>query len=138
MPSKTDRDVHILHITDVHHDPLYLPGSLAECEEPLCCQRHKELVQNSSKAAGYWGDYRDCDLPWHTIDQSLRHIKQTHGSKIDFIFQTGDIIDHMIWDTSIEKNKQVYRRVTERIYELFPDTPVYPCIGNHEPHPLNV
>lgn len=137
QPLKTDRDLHILHITDIHHDPLYLPGSLAECEEPLCCQRYTDKVTNSSKGAGYWGDYRDCDLPWHTVDQSLRHMRWQHGGKLDFIFQTGDVIDHMIWSTSIEKNKAVYQRVTERIYELFPNVPVYPCIGNHEPHPLN-
>uniref|UniRef100_A0A1A9ZZL3 Sphingomyelin phosphodiesterase n=1 Tax=Glossina pallidipes TaxID=7398 RepID=A0A1A9ZZL3_GLOPL len=134
---KTSKDLNILHLTDIHHDPLYEPGSLAECDEPLCCQRHKSLAIGTSKAAGYWGDYRECDLPWHTVNQAFTHIRQAHAD-IDYIFQTGDVIDHMIWSTSMAKNKVVYERVVKRIYELFPEVPVYPCIGNHEAHPLNL
>lgn len=138
MPMKTENDLHILHLTDIHYDPWYTPGSSAECNEPLCCQRFNSYDLDYSNGAGFWGDYRDCDLPWHTLVQSLKHIKAQHGSKLDFIIQTGDVIDHMIWETSVSKNKAVYDRVTHKIYELFPDVPVYPCIGNHEPHPLNV
>ncbi|XP_037821085.1 sphingomyelin phosphodiesterase 1-like [Lucilia sericata] len=136
FPGKTSNDLNILHLTDIHHDPLYVPGSLAECDEPLCCQRHKEQTEGTSKAAGYWGDYRECDLPWQTIESAFNHIKENH--KIDFIYQTGDIIDHMVWSTSNEKNKEVYTAVTNKIYESFPQVPVYPAIGNHEPHPLNM
>lgn len=28
----------IVHITDTHSDPLYLPGSLAQCDEYVCCR----------------------------------------------------------------------------------------------------
>lgn len=136
FPGKGLNDWNILHLTDIHHDPLYEPGSLAECDEPLCCQRHKDQAEGTTKAAGFWGDYRECDLPWQTIENAFDHIKENH--KIDIIYQTGDIIDHMVWSTSQEKNKEVYTKVTNKIYESFPSVPVYPAIGNHEPHPLNL
>jgi sphingomyelin phosphodiesterase len=28
----------VLHITDIHYDPLYTPGLTHECGEPLCCR----------------------------------------------------------------------------------------------------
>ncbi|XP_073820247.1 sphingomyelin phosphodiesterase-like [Musca autumnalis] len=136
IPAKSDNDLKILHLTDIHHDPLYEAGSLAECEEPLCCQRHSDVAQGTSKAAGYWGDYRECDLPWQTLENAFDHIKTNH--KLDYIYQTGDVIDHMVWGTSDEKNEGVYKKVIEKIYEVFPNVPVYPTIGNHESHPLNM
>lgn len=36
---QTDREpLTIVHITDTHTDPLYAVGSLADCDEPLCCR----------------------------------------------------------------------------------------------------
>ncbi|XP_068152678.1 sphingomyelin phosphodiesterase 1 [Drosophila tropicalis] len=135
-PLESATDFKICQLTDIHHDPLYEAGSLASCEEPMCCQRNKETVEGTSEAAGVWGDYRDCDLPWNVLESALSHVAETQ--KCDFIYQTGDVVDHMVWATSEEKNKEVLTKVSNRITEVFPDVPVYPCIGNHEPHPLNL
>jgi hypothetical protein len=51
---------------------------------------------------------------------------------------TGDFVDHAVWDTSIQGNTEVITNITQRLKEVFPDTPVYPILGNHEPSPLNV
>ncbi|XP_011178148.1 sphingomyelin phosphodiesterase [Zeugodacus cucurbitae] len=136
LPTKRGDELKVLHLTDIHYDPLYVPGALAECDEPQCCQRHVSTT-TSDKAAGYWGDYRDCDAPWHMIDHALKHIKQTH-TQLDYIYQTGDVVDHMVWGTSMQKNSDSLKQVNNRLAELFPGVPVYPCIGNHEPHPLNL
>ena len=58
--------------------------------------------------------------------------------RIDYIYMTGDIIDHGVWNTSIQKNSDVITKVLQRMNEEFPDTPMYPILGNHEPSPLNV
>ncbi|XP_004534319.1 sphingomyelin phosphodiesterase [Ceratitis capitata] len=136
IPTKNGNELKVLHITDLHYDPLYTPGSLAECDEPQCCQRDVEFIE-STKAAGYWGDYRDCDAPWHMLDDAFAQIKAEH-TKIDYIYQTGDVVDHMVWGTSVEKNTESLKKVNTRLAEIFPDVPIYPCIGNHEPHPLNL
>jgi hypothetical protein len=51
---------------------------------------------------------------------------------------TGDIVDHAVWNTSIEKNSDVITKVLKRLNREFPDTPAYPILGNHEPSPVNV
>ncbi|KAH8382962.1 hypothetical protein KR009_006008 [Drosophila setifemur] len=132
----SESDLKICQFSDIHHDPLYEPGSLATCEEPMCCQRHKDTAEGTSGAAGYWGDYRDCDLPWHAFESALDHA--VANTKCDFVYQTGDIVDHMVWATSVEKNTGVLTKVSQRLNAAFGDVPVYPCIGNHEPHPLNL
>ncbi|XP_067632981.1 sphingomyelin phosphodiesterase-like isoform X2 [Eurosta solidaginis] len=135
-PIKNGNELRILHLTDIHYDPLYEPGSLAECDEPQCCQRGGGSTE-SGKAAGYWGDYRGCDSPWHMIVDALKHIKNTH-SYIDYIYQTGDVVDHMTWATSVEKNTNVLSKVNKLLAEVFPGVPVYSCVGNHEAHPVNL
>lgn len=57
---------------------------------------------------------------------------------IDFIYVTGDIVDHSVWSTSITANSDVITKVMNELKEEFPDTPIYPILGNHEPSPLNV
>jgi hypothetical protein len=51
---------------------------------------------------------------------------------------TGDIVDHAVWDTSIQKNSDAITKVMQELRTDFPDIPVYPILGNHEPSPLNV
>lgn len=137
IPKKTANDYTILHLTDIHYDPLYEPGSLAECEEILCCQRNKSITEGTSAAAGYWSDYRVCDSPWHMITNAVQHIHKTH-TNIDYIYNTGDLIDHMIWETSVEKNTETITKVNKLLNETFYPLKVYSCVGNHEPHPLNM
>lgn len=73
----------LLHLSDIHYDPEYLPGSSAKCNEPLCCQRDSTAKENYSEiVAGYWGDYHVCDMPKHAVDNLFDHIKEAHvGNK---------------------------------------------------------
>jgi hypothetical protein len=68
-------------------DLLYAPGSNAECEEPTCCRSDQGAPFNESAAAGYWGDYRDCDTPWHSFVNMLEHIRDTHSVSLQFFSQ---------------------------------------------------
>ncbi|KAH8398701.1 hypothetical protein KR215_011863, partial [Drosophila sulfurigaster] len=134
-PKHSDSDFKICQFTDIHHDPLYEPGSLATCDEPMCCQKVQSGVEGTSDAAGYWGDYRDCDLPWRSFESALDHAAKTE--ECTYIYQTGDVVDHMVWGTSVAKNREVLSKVSDQFAKVFPNVNVYPCIGNHEPHPLN-
>ena len=51
---------------------------------------------------------------------------------------TGDFVDHAFWDTSIAGNTDIITKIMERLKADFPDTPVYPILGNHEPSPIDV
>lgn len=137
IPHKTERDLTIVHLTDIHFDPEYQPGALADCEEPLCCRRSPTSGTPAEYKAGYWSDYRDCDTPLHMVKNALEHIKESHKN-IDYIYQTGDIMPHNIWSTTKESNKAILTLINDLIAASFPGIPVYPGVGNHEAHPANV
>lgn len=128
----------ILQITDIHYDPLYQPSGNADCDEPTCCRRGQSTNGKiNEKSAGFWGDYNNCDLPWHSIVDALEHIKTQHLT-FDFIYFTGDIIDHGIWETSQQRNIESIKKCFTIIKNIFGDISVYPIFGNHESHPLNL
>ncbi|VDO76976.1 unnamed protein product [Onchocerca flexuosa] len=42
-PALRQDNLRVLHITDLHLDPEYAPGSEANCSSELCCHRQPEL-----------------------------------------------------------------------------------------------
>lgn len=126
----------IIQITDIHYDPMYMPHGNAECGATMCCRSDQGIPERPKAEAGYWGDYRDCDIPWQTVQNTLQQIKESH-KKIDYIYMTGDIVDHGIWDTSIPKNTESIKKVLKALKMEFPNIPVYPILGNHEATPTN-
>ncbi|KAF4525724.1 hypothetical protein B566_EDAN011902 [Ephemera danica] len=127
----------VLHITDVHVDPTYTPGSNAMCQEPTCCRRDTPGPVAPGAAAGYWGDYRDCDSPFHAFTNLVEQAAKSHPN-VSYVMFTGDAVDHAMWTTNEQSNRDVYMKVIDKIREHFPDVPLLPAIGNHEPHPVNV
>ncbi|XP_055686670.1 sphingomyelin phosphodiesterase 1-like [Lutzomyia longipalpis] len=132
LTHKSRHNLTILHLTDFHYDPLYAVGSAAECKEQICCRGN--VVPHNG--AGFWGDYRGCDSPWHTLENVVEEIKRRY-SKIDMIYFTGDIVDHFYWKTSTEGNKKSITDLTELFKKAFPGIALYPVLGNHEAHPSN-
>lgn len=59
-------------------------------------------------------------------------------SDVDYIYFTGDIISHRIWDTTKRNNTVYLREIYAKLREVFSNKPLYPIIGNHESHPTNV
>jgi hypothetical protein len=68
----------IIQLSDIHHEPDYLPDGNAVCNAPMCCRSDQGPPANPSAAAGYWGDYRDCDTPWNAFNDTVQQIKRTH------------------------------------------------------------
>ncbi|XP_062542368.1 sphingomyelin phosphodiesterase-like [Armigeres subalbatus] len=130
-------DIKIVQITDLHYDPLYLVDHNAVCNRPACCRNDQGIPNDPSHRAGKWGDYRDCDSPWDAVDDVIDHVADNHPDAA-YIYHTGDIIDHGVWETSVSHNIQTMNRVYVKLAERFPNTPVYNIIGNHEAHPTNV
>ncbi|XP_011690160.1 PREDICTED: sphingomyelin phosphodiesterase-like [Wasmannia auropunctata] len=135
-PKESNETISIVQITDIHYDPNYEPYGNSFCDEPTCCRKGQNDSNTSGKVAGYWGDYNFCDSPWHTVVDVLDHIRDQHQN-ISYVYFTGDIVDHGVWETSIEGNKQSLSKSYLQIRETFENVKVYPILGNHEPHPLN-
>ncbi|CAH0547909.1 unnamed protein product [Brassicogethes aeneus] len=132
-PPNASETMKILQITDIHYDPDYTPGSEADCGEPLCCQ--KGAPKSPDSAAGYWGDYHSCDMPWHSIENLMEQVKK---EKYDLIYFTGDIISHRSWVTTVENNTKAIKQINQLFDETFPNASnIFPILGNHEPHPTD-
>jgi sphingomyelin phosphodiesterase len=104
---------------------------------PTCCRESQGIASNYHEAAGYWGDYRDCDSSLEAIRDALDHIKEQH-SDADYVYFTGDVVDHGVWETSEDYITKSYKTIMDEFFKRFPKTPVYFALGNHETHPLNV
>jgi sphingomyelin phosphodiesterase len=124
----------ILQLSDIHYDPDYTPNGNAACGEPICCQSDQGEPESPEQACGYWTDYRDADAPWHLVEETVRQAKT---QDFDYVYYTGDIIAHRVWETSIEKNTDAITKLHTYFKDNF-DVPVFPIFGNHEPHPLNL
>ncbi|KAK2580874.1 hypothetical protein KPH14_005946 [Odynerus spinipes] len=136
MKKESNETLKIVQLTDIHYDPKYEAYGNPDCGEPTCCRKGQNSTNSSGKLAGFWGDYNYCDTPWHSVVDALNHIKTTHQD-VDYIYFTGDIIDHGVWETSRQANMESLYKSYTKIYEVFKGIPVYPILGNHEPHPLN-
>ncbi|KAF5270328.1 hypothetical protein FQR65_LT05516 [Abscondita terminalis] len=128
--------VNIIHLTDIHYDPLYEPKSEAVCNDILCCQSTTGKPSSFTNEAGFWGDYRACDMPWNSVEDLLEHINHQH-SEVEYVYFTGDIISHQVWNTSQEYNKYYISKMLQKLQDSFGTIPVYPILGNHESHPTD-
>jgi len=86
--------------------------------------------------AGYWGNYGVCDLPWRTVEKAVAHMSQQHPDA-DYIIWTGDLVPHDVWSTEKAENLDIINRLMTLMRNYFPNTPLYPTLGNHESSPVN-
>lgn len=74
------KQMKILHISDLHITRDYEINSSGSCGFPLCCKKglasQVEDTFGRSKA-GKWGNYQ-CDIPQWLIDDMLQHIREYH------------------------------------------------------------
>ena len=68
----------VLHISDVHLDLSYKVGTNVDCGMPMCCMNFTEMANETSKGAGFWGEYY-CDFPVWTFEDMLRQIKDDYS-----------------------------------------------------------
>ncbi|XP_049272499.1 sphingomyelin phosphodiesterase [Rhipicephalus sanguineus] len=137
----------VLQLSDTHYDPEYIEGSLAACDEPLCCRPASGEVQNDTDRAGRWGDLRNCDLPFRTLDNMLVHIgsqgRQSGGALLffyeaEFAYWTGDLPPHDVWKITRAANFENFETTVTTIAKRLPGITVYPVVGNHEAVPPNM
>ncbi|KAF8793227.1 sphingomyelin phosphodiesterase-like [Argiope bruennichi] len=134
-PKPTDPQLRVLHISDVHIDLNYKENTSASCGEPLCCRPTSGPPKSPSDASGYWGDYRDCDIPLRTLENMLDHINKTH--KIDYVIWTGDIPPHDIWNYTRNDVIHLLHTASKVMLKYLGHVPIFPALGNHESSPVN-
>lgn len=130
-----------LHLTDVHPDPYYKPGSSPD--------------QSCHKGTGDAGEYGDailgCDSPITLMNETFKWINDNLKDKIDFIVWTGDNIRHDNDRNYPRTEMNIFdmnRHVSDLLYEMFknPDTnnprnllvDLVPSLGNNDVYPHNL
>jgi len=99
----------------------------------LCCRANDHQGQ---RKAGLYGDY-NCDVPLVSVESMLSFIADMDPS-IDYVLWSGDNPPHDMWEESQSTQLNASHDVTELIMRYFPNTPVYPVLGNHEGFPANL
>ncbi|XP_013417120.1 acid sphingomyelinase-like phosphodiesterase 3b isoform X2 [Lingula anatina] len=113
------------HVTDFHFDPSYT-SSRNSC--------HTEAKQ---RPLGQYGDYL-CDSPYALINSSMYAMRDIEDNP-DFIIWTGDDTPHTSNDNLDEsKVLSMILNLTHLLMEVFPNTPVYAALGNHDYHPKHL
>ncbi|XP_003738497.1 sphingomyelin phosphodiesterase [Galendromus occidentalis] len=130
----------ILHISDTHFDPEYQVGSLANCSEPLCCQKASGEPTGPESEARAWGDYRRCDLPQQTLENMLQYIQSNMSEEMEFAYWTGDLPAHDLWKLTEQSNEFNFNLTSELLKKYFWNGRfrVFPTVGNHESVPPNM
>lgn len=126
----------VLHITDMHLDPVYMEGTNAECGEPVCCRPEDGFPGPGPTAAGKYGDYRNCDTAAAALDNLFEYFNSIQD-QFDYIVFTGDLPPHYIWNQSRADQLTSLSTFTNYMLKYLPNKKVYSAMGNHESAPVN-
>ncbi|VDK89165.1 unnamed protein product [Litomosoides sigmodontis] len=134
--SLRESNLRVLHITDLHLDPKYTPGSEANCSSELCCHAEsKSTGPIITQPSGYWGTPAACDMPYRTVENMLQNIQEL--GKIDYVLVGGDYESHMDWTYTKEGHLETIRNLSKILHKYFKNTPIYWTLGNHEGVPVD-
>ncbi|OJJ35412.1 hypothetical protein ASPWEDRAFT_507787 [Aspergillus wentii DTO 134E9] len=135
-----------LHITDLHPDPHYVPGTSTD---DACHRGHG--------STGYFGaEGSECDAPLSLINETFRWIENNLKGKVDFVIWTGDSARHDN-DDDIPRTEKEVIQLNEVIAQQFINVfavdgdvvdkvqpnlglsiPIIPTIGNNDVMPHNI
>ena len=121
----------ILQISDMHYDVDYAPGSRTDCGKLICCR-----PWDGVGTAGVWGDYA-CDLPLVTVKRMMEQLGAMSPPP-DLILWTGDNPPHDLWNQTKASQMNATQSMTDLVRATFPNTPVFPLIGNHDSYAANL
>jgi hypothetical protein len=67
----------------------------------MCCRSTQGSPKNPAAAAGYWGDYRNCDTPWNVFEDTLQQVKKIHQVKIILCSTRFSEIGYQRWEDRV-------------------------------------
>lgn len=135
-PAPGSPKMRVLHLTDIHLDPDYSPGSKADCGEPLCCRADDGPPDPGKAGAGKYGDYRGCDTYRPTLENLFQHLSSIQD-QFDYVLFTGDLPPHNVWNQSRADQLTSLQTYTDLMKKYLPTKMVFNALGNHESAPVN-
>mmetsp|Transcript_13976 Transcript_13976/g.39551 ORF Transcript_13976/g.39551 Transcript_13976/m.39551 type:complete len:319 (+) Transcript_13976:168-1124(+) len=126
-------ELRILHLTDLHIDLKYTPGSEADCAKPPCCRPNKDPSVPVRTPASVVGEY-SCDTRFQVLQSALDALKSE--LRPDAVVWTGDNAPHHP-DTTKEEVLETIGYVAREIAQRLPGIPVFPSLGNYDFVPIH-
>jgi sphingomyelin phosphodiesterase acid-like 3 len=111
------------HITDIHYDAQYIPGS----DPTSMC--HNITTEQATRASAF-GNYL-CDSPLPLVESAFDYMVKINPNP-DFILWTGDDPPHVLVNYTMEETLFYVQNITNFIRKYFPKTRIFPGIGNHD------
>jgi sphingomyelin phosphodiesterase len=73
------------------------------------------------------------------LNLSCNHVPRAflHTKDIDYIVWTGDLPPHDVWNQTRDDQLHVLKETVDQLVRYFPNTPIFPALGNHESTPVN-
>jgi hypothetical protein len=135
-PCASGKKVKVLHLSDLHLDPRYQPGSEGNCTSSMCCRYAAPLANGSIAAiqapAPLYGYYK-CDSPYYLALAALQSIGPLTGASIEspaaFAVYTGDLVAH---DPQNQRSRDYVENIEFSIWQMFKEYiggPVYAALG---------
>ncbi|KAH3760896.1 Sphingomyelin phosphodiesterase [Pelomyxa schiedti] len=123
--------------SDTHLDPDYVAGSAAVCKQLQCCQQHSIPSDGyENVTAGRWGAFK-CHLPLAAWEEALSFVAGD-GSDDSFILWTMDSTGSQIAKQTVLRTLETIEEAVITFQQAMPDRRVFPCVGNHDYHPLTM
>lgn len=127
--------IQVVHISDIHVDLFYIPGTSYNCTENICCRAYDEAeaVGVTDYPAGVYGEPY-CDSPV-TLEESMYAAIESLVPDAAFTIFTGDVVEGAVWlVTDTEVTNDLNNAYNDHMNAL---SLVYGVIGNHDVSPVN-
>mmetsp|Transcript_15293 Transcript_15293/g.39488 ORF Transcript_15293/g.39488 Transcript_15293/m.39488 type:complete len:503 (-) Transcript_15293:26-1534(-) len=122
----------VLHLTDLHIDLQYAPGSEAECATPPCCRQASDPSVAIKTQASMAGEYK-CDTRPQLLQSALEAVQ---AMRPDMVLWTGDTAPHHP-STTQEDVVDSLSFVVRELVKALPGVPVFPSLGNYDFVPVH-
>lgn len=146
-PCRSGKRAKVLHLSDLHLDPRYVPGSEGNCTASMCCRPSPPSTGNSTAIpeitdpASIWGYYK-CDSPYYLALAALQSIQPLTNTSAKeppaLTLYTGDLVAH---DPQVQRSQAYVENVQDSIWQMFKayiGGPIYVALGNHDTNPDNL
>uniref|UniRef100_A0A914VBV9 Sphingomyelin phosphodiesterase n=1 Tax=Plectus sambesii TaxID=2011161 RepID=A0A914VBV9_9BILA len=140
QPAANAPTLKVLHLSDLHIDMQYKPGTEGDCSEPMCCRDPNDPNEKSSKdiksPAGYWGHIGNCDAPYWLFVSMMQNIAANHKD-LDYVVVSGDYESHADWNYKHSSHQAMIANISLVMQQYLPNIPIYFTVGNHEGVPID-
>lgn len=76
---KGSKPFKILHVTDLHYEPLYTEGKSLKCKTPMCCQPD-QTDEDKGEKCQTWSNYVKSDTPLKTVEAVFKRAQKEVSS----------------------------------------------------------